>query len=201
MGLATSAGLNAYIPLLAIGLLGRYTDLINPPSGWDWLTNGWLLGALAVLLAIEMVADKIPVVDHINDVIQTAVRPTSGGLVFGAASSSQTLTVNDPSKFFSQHQWVPIAVGVVISFAVHLMKATARPIINATTVGFGGPIASVIEDVAAVAFSAAAIILPAIVLIFAVLLVLLFWRLLRRRRQRRAAAALAGSQPGVARGR
>ena len=40
IGLSASAGLNAYIPLLAIGLLGRYSDLIELPSGWAWLTNG-----------------------------------------------------------------------------------------------------------------------------------------------------------------
>ena len=28
-GLSASAGLNAYIPLLLVGLLARYTDLIN----------------------------------------------------------------------------------------------------------------------------------------------------------------------------
>ncbi len=41
---------------------------------------------LAVLLAVEMVADKVPVVDHVNDVVQTVVRPTAGGLAFGAGS-------------------------------------------------------------------------------------------------------------------
>ncbi len=60
IGLATSAGLNAYIPLLMIGLLGRFTDLITLPGPWQWLENGWVLGVLAVLLAIEFVADKIP---------------------------------------------------------------------------------------------------------------------------------------------
>lgn len=76
-GLAASAGLNAYIPLLILGLLGRYTDLIDLPSGWTWLGNGWVILIMAVLLAVEMVADKVPVVDHINDMVQTVVRPTA----------------------------------------------------------------------------------------------------------------------------
>src|SRR5215475_8205114 len=96
IGLATSAGLNAYIPLLMIALLDRYTNVINLPSGWQWLSNGWMIGILAVLLVIEMVADKIPVVDHLNDVVQTVIRPTAGGLAFGATSSASTLNVNDP---------------------------------------------------------------------------------------------------------
>jgi hypothetical protein len=39
-GLATAAGLNAYIPLLAVGLLGRFTDLITLPHTWSWLEDG-----------------------------------------------------------------------------------------------------------------------------------------------------------------
>ena len=83
-GLATAAGLNAYIPLLAMGLLGRFTHLITLPPGWAWLENGWVIGIVAVLLLVEIVADKIPALDSINDTVQTFVRPTAGGIVFGS---------------------------------------------------------------------------------------------------------------------
>ena len=39
-GLAASAGLNAYIPLVIMGVLARYTDSIGLPNGWQWLSNG-----------------------------------------------------------------------------------------------------------------------------------------------------------------
>src|SRR3954452_371490 len=146
LGLATSAGLNAYIPLLAIGLLARYTDLITLPPTWAWLENGWVVVILAILLCIEFVADKVPLIDHANDVIQTFVRPSAGGLAFGAASGSQTVMVKNPGQFFSGHQWVPIVLGVLISLTVHGAKATARPVVNTATVGFGTPIVSSIED-------------------------------------------------------
>jgi hypothetical protein len=187
VGLATSAGLNAYIPLLAIGLLARYSDLINPPSGWQWLENGWVIAILAVLLAIEFVADKIPLVDHANDVIQTVVRPTSGGLVFGAASGSQTVTVTNPSTFFTSHQWVPIAMGILISFTVHGMKSAARPVINTTTAGFGAPVASTAEDITSVIMSVVAIILPILVGVLVIALIAVFWWLMTKRKKRRAA--------------
>ena len=136
-GLAASAGLNAYIPLLLIGLLGRYTGLIDLPHGWNWLSNGWVLLILGVLLAVEVVADKVPAVDSINDLLQTAVRPTAGGLAFGAGSSSKTVTVSDPGSFFTSRQWVPIVAGIVIALVIHIGKASARPVINTATVGFG----------------------------------------------------------------
>ncbi|TDB70169.1 DUF4126 domain-containing protein [Micromonospora sp. KC723] len=190
-GLAASAGLNAYIPLLTMGLLARYTDLVDLPGGWQWLGNGWVLAILAVLLAVEVVADKVPVVDHVNDVVQTVVRPTAGGLAFGAGASSETVTVSDPGSFFSSNQWVPVVAGVVIALGVHLLKSAARPVVNATTAGVGAPVASTAEDATSVLMSLVAIILPVLVLVFLVgLLVFLFWFLRRRadrRRERRAA--------------
>ncbi|MBB2993485.1 hypothetical protein FHR72_004995 [Mycolicibacterium iranicum] len=62
-GLATAAGLNAYIPLLALGLLARFTDLVSLPAGWVWLENGWVMAIVAALLLIEVVADKVPALD------------------------------------------------------------------------------------------------------------------------------------------
>ncbi|MGC4809986.1 DUF4126 domain-containing protein [Micromonospora sp. DT228] len=194
-GLAASAGLNAYIPLLALGLLGRYTDLIDLPSGWTWLGNGWVIVILAVLLAVEMVADKVPVVDHINDVVQTVVRPTAGGLAFGAGSSSETVTVSDPGSFFSSHQWVPVVTGVLLALGVHLLKSAARPVINASTAGFGAPVASTAEDATSVVVSLVAIILPVLVLAFLLgLVAFVYWFLRRRsaRRREREAARAAG---------
>jgi Domain of unknown function (DUF4126) len=196
IGLATSAGLNAYIPLLIIGLLGRFTDLITLPGPWHWLSNGWVLAILTVLLAVEFVADKIPLVDHANDVIQTVVRPTAGGLAFGAASSSQTVTVSSPAEFFTSHQWVPIVSGMVISFVIHSMKSAARPVINATTAGFGAPVASTAEDFFSIAMSLVAIIFPVLVIVFLIAIVWIFVAL-RRRRKRRKAEKLARKEAAL----
>jgi len=184
-GLAASAGLNAYIPLLTMGLLARFSDLIDLPTGWQWLANGWVMVILALLLAVEVVADKVPVVDHVNDVVQTVVRPTAGGLAFGAGSSSETVTVTDPGAFFGSHQWVPIAAGVVIALTVHGVKAASRPVINATTAGVGAPVASTAEDFSSVALSVVAIVLPVLVLVGLVVLIFAGIWVFRRRRQRR----------------
>ncbi|MEO3923718.1 DUF4126 domain-containing protein [Micromonosporaceae bacterium B7E4] len=185
-GLAASAGLNAYIPLLTMGLLARYTDVVNLPGGWQWISNGWVLAILVVLLAIEVVADKVPVVDHLNDVVQTVVRPTAGGLAFGAGSGAETVTVSDPGEFFGSHQWVPVVIGVLIALGVHGVKAAARPVINAGTAGFGAPVASTAEDATSVLFSLSAILLPVLVLLFLLVVPLSVIWVVRRRRRRRA---------------
>jgi hypothetical protein len=184
-GLAASAGLNAYIPLVIMGLLARYTNAIALPSGWQWLSNGWVLIILFLLLAIEVVADKVPVVDHVNDVVQTVVRPASGGIVFGAGSSSQTATVTDPASFFGSHQWIPIAAGVLIALCVHGVKAAARPVVNATTAGVGAPVASTAEDIGSAVTSLVAILLPILVLVALIGLIIGAVWVFRRRRKGR----------------
>jgi hypothetical protein len=195
-GLAASAGLNAYIPLLAIGLLARYTDLIHPSSSWHWLSNGWVLLILAILLAIEVVADKIPLVDHANDVLHTIIRPTAGGMAFGAASQSQTITVADPGRFFTSHQWIPVAAGVLIALCVHGTKATARPVVNVSTAGLGAPVVSTIEDIISTVMSLVAIVMPFLILFFLAAFVWFFiW--VRRRRRRRKAEKLARTLGGA----
>ena len=118
-GLASAAGLNAYIPLLSMGLLGRFTNVIHLPPGWSWLENGWVIGIVAVLLLVEIVADKVPALDSVNDTIQTFVRPTSGGIVFGSGTAAQTAAVADPAEFARTGQWVPIVIGVVTALVVH----------------------------------------------------------------------------------
>jgi LPXTG-motif cell wall-anchored protein len=184
-GLAASAGLNAYIPLLVMGLLSRFTGAVDLPHDWQWLGNGWVLAILTGLLAIEVVADKVPLVDHVNDVVQTVVRPTAGGIVFGAGSSAQTATVTDPGAFFGSHRWVPIAAGVLIALCVHGVKAASRPVINATTAGFGAPVASTAEDVTSVVMSLLAILVPILVLLGLVLMISSAVWVIRRRRQRK----------------
>lgn len=185
-GLAAAAGMNAYIPMLAVGLANRFfPDAMALPDGWAWLSNWWVLGIIAVLLVVEIVADKIPAVDSVNDVIQTIVRPTAGGLVFGSSSTASTVAVTDPAEFFASNQWVPIVVGAVIALTVHLGKTGLRPVANVATAGTAAPVLSTIEDVGAVGMSLLAIVAPLLVLLALVLLLLLGISL-RRTAKRRA---------------
>lgn len=180
-GLAVAAGLNAYIPLLVLGLAGRFLDFIDLPAAWAWLENPWVLGILAVLLVIEIIADKIPVVDSINDWIQTIVRPVSGGIAFGTGSASGTAVVTDPAAFFTSGSWVPIAIGVLLALGTHAAKMAARPVINAATVGTAAPIVSTAEDVSSVTLSLFALLIPILVLVALAGLIVAIVLIFRRR--------------------
>ena len=186
-GLAAAAGLNAYIPLLLLGLAGRFVEVVQLPGGWTWLENEWVLGILAVLLVIEIVADKIPAVDSVNDWIQTVVRPASGGIVFGGGSASETAAVPDPTALFDNEQWVPVVIGVVIALIVHLAKTLLRPVLNTLTFGLAAPIVSSVEDAGSVVLSLFAIVVPVLVVVALAGLVVAAVLVLRRAQRRKAA--------------
>ncbi len=173
-GLSASAGLNAYIPLLIVGVLAHYTNLIHLTSPWDLLANPWILILLGILLIIEMLADKVPVVNHINDLIQTIVRPAAGAIAF-AASTDVVHGINPV---------LAMACGLLVAGSVHLAKsAVVRPVVTATTAGAGNVPVSIAEDVTSTIVSFLSVLVPVVVgIIVVIVILLLLWWLSRRRR-------------------
>jgi len=115
-GLSTSAGLNAYIPLLVVALLARFTPLVTLNEPWDALSSWWVIGTLAVLLVVEILVDKIPAVDTVNDVVQTFIRPAAGAILFAATTNAIGL-----------HPVLAAICGVILAGGVHVVKAGGRP--------------------------------------------------------------------------
>jgi hypothetical protein len=183
MGLSAAAGLNAYIPFLVVALVARFTDYIVLPSGYEWIESSWAIGIGAALLLAEVVLDKIPAVDTINDTIQTFIRPSMGGLIFAATTAAAKL---DSSTWMQENPWVSVVLGVLISGLVHTGKMAARPVINMGTVGTGAPVVSTVEDVSSLSLSLIALIAPLLVIVALALLAwVLIWMWLRVRRWRR----------------
>ena len=164
-GLSASAGLNAYIPLLVVALMTRFTDLIelNPP--YDTLTSWWIIGLLVFLSLIEFLVDKFPVINHINDfIVQSFVRPAAGAIVFAAS----THVIEDV------HPILALALGLLVAGGVHTVKTVAvRPAVSAATGGIGDVPVSVAEDVTSTTLSVLSIVVPAAV--FSLLVLLCTW--------------------------
>lgn len=174
-GLSTAAGLNAYLPLLTVGLLARYTELIHLNRPFDALENPVVLLVIAVLALLDFIGDKIPAVDHVLHAVGLVVAPIAGAILFMATSSGAG----------SVSPILAAICGVIVAGATHSARATARPLATATTAGVANPVISFIEDVSSLVLSVLAIIVPVLafllVLLFAFLMVLLIRRLLRRR--------------------
>lgn len=175
-GLSASAGLNAYIPLLLVGLLARYTNMINLNQPWDTLANPWIILLLCVLVLIEMLADKVPAVNHINDLIQTLIRPTAGAIAF--AASANVITEVSPV--------LAMAAGLLIAGTVHVAKAGAlRPAVTATTGGAGNIPVSIAEDIVSTVVSFLAIALPVLIGTLMIILAafIMYWLYRRTNRE------------------
>jgi len=170
-GLSASAGLNAYIPLLVVALLGRFTDLIQLSKPWDALTSWWIIGLLVVLSIIEFFADKIPAVNHINDAIQTFIRPAAGAILF--AANAKVLT--------EIHPVLSIGAGLLVAGGVHAIKAAAvRPAVTATTGGAGNIPVSILEDLISTVLSILSVVVPVIIATILIMvtawIIWLMWR-------------------------
>lgn len=185
MGLSAAAGLNAYIPFLIMALLARFTDIVNLPTGWEWMESWWAIGVGTVLLLTEVTLDKVPAVDSVNDAVQTFIRPGMGVLMGAAAISANEI---EGSSFMQENPWIGVVLGIVVAGLVHSGKAAARPVVNAGTAGIGAPVVSTMEDGASVTIALVAVFLPVlVVLILAVLawMLWLVWRSWSRLRRRR----------------
>ncbi len=171
-GLSASAGLNAYIPLLIVALVARFTNLIQLTKPWDALTSWWVIGLLVVLSIVEFFADKIPAVNHVNDAIQTFIRPAAGAILFAASAKVVT----------NVHPILSLALGLLVAGGIHTVKSVAvRPAVTATTAGVGNVPVSILEDLVSTVVSILSVVVPVIIACLLVLLTAwIIWRLLRR---------------------
>jgi len=177
-GLASSAGLNAYIPLLLVALAARFPSgdpLLRLAEPYDVMGSWWAIGLLAVLLFIEMTVDKIPAVDTLNDAIQTFIRPAAGAVLFAANANVVT----------DIHPLLALGAGLFVAGGVHAAKGTVRPLVTATTAGTGNWFISLVEDIVAFFMSLLAIVLPILAGIAFLALVVFIVVVYRRRKKRR----------------
>ncbi|HJO05165.1 MAG TPA: DUF4126 domain-containing protein [Acidobacteriota bacterium] len=173
VGLAASAGLRAFLPLLVVGLAARF-DVIALSARFEWMASTAALTVFALAVAIEMLGDKFPVVDHLLDTAGTFARPIAGALV-----AASPLTALDPLTGLV----VGLVLGGSIAGSVHAAKAGARLVSSGTTAGVANPLLSMTEDVVSLWGAVLSIFVP--ILTFTVAVGLLYFvvhRLGSRRR-------------------
>jgi hypothetical protein len=182
-GISAPAGLNAYLPLLIVGVVSRFTGLITLAEPFDILANEWVLGALGLLSAVEIAVDKIPGADHVNDAISTFIRPAAGAVLFASTSN----VISDV------HPALAAVCGLLVAGGVHAAKTTFRPVVTTMSAGIGNPVVSTIENVLTVVATIAAILAPILVAVgfvaFLVVAVLVGRKLLSSRRSATRAPA------------
>lgn len=176
IALAASAGLRAWLPLLATGFLAR-AGVVQLGDSFAFLQSTPALVVFGVATIIEVLGDKVPGVDHALDVVSTVLRPAAGALL----TASVMWQVDDP--LFATG--LGIVLGAPIAAAPHLVKSSVRVASTATTGGLANPVVSLLEDLASALMIVLAILVPilAVALLVVVAGLVVRWARNRKRPQ------------------
>ena len=181
VAVAASCGLRAFLPLLALGLASR-AGLIELRGSAQWMSGDLALIALGVATAVEIAADKIPVVDHALDSVATVLRPAAAWLGSFAVLSGW------------HAPWAQLAALVLgaMALSVHGLKASLRLGSTVTTAGAANPLLSLLDD--AVALTLIAVAVFAAVAVLAAIPAFVW---LRSRRRATATPLATGAGPAA----
>lgn len=164
IGLAASAGLRAFLPLLVVGIAGR-VGWVPLSDHFAWLSDWPALTVLAVAVLTEVLSDKVPAVDHFLDLIQVFVKPVAGTILVASV-------VTELSPL--QTTVLALILGSGTAGTVHVVKAKTRLVSTVSTAGVANPVLSVAEDTASLAGAVLSLIVPPVVvlvLVFSLLFV------------------------------
>ncbi len=121
LGAAFASGLNLYATVAALGILGR-SGWAHLPPPLEILTHPWVIGVALALYVVEFIADKVPYVDSVWDVIHTFIRPPAAAVIaYGALANVG-----------EEWRWVAALLAGTVALASHGTKASARAAANAS---------------------------------------------------------------------
>lgn len=189
LGSAWTSGINLYATVSVLGLLQKF-GATKLPGGLDVLDNWWIIGFAGGLYLIEFVADKIPYVDSVWDVVHTFIRVPAGAIVAYAATNQLDASITIPAAL----------AGGSLAFASHGTKTAARVTANLSPEPVSNWTLSLVEDVIAFAGTLLAVFAPFIIagvlIIFVLAFIWLFPKIVRRlaRMFRAVGAFLSGKE-------
>ena len=176
LGVSAPAGFNAYLALLLVGI-GDRVNWITLGAPYDILSSVPALILLTALVTVEIVVDKVPALDSLNDLVGAFVRPATGAVLFAGTND----VITDTNLLLS------LLLGGAAAGSLHALKAGTRPVWTATTGGLANPVVSVFEDLIAGATVVMAMLAPVLaILTLTVVLLVAIYFILRLRRGLRA---------------
>jgi hypothetical protein len=175
--LAATVGLRTFLPLFAAGLLARF-GYVDLGDSFEWMAKTPALIVFGSAVVFEVLADKVPGLDHALHVVESFVKPVAGTLI--AASLFTNL---DPT--------MAVVLGLIgggtIAGAVHVAKGTTRAASTALTGGLGNPFLSFLDDILAVGGIVIAILAPIVAALIVIVVTIGGIRLILRSRRRASA--------------
>jgi Domain of unknown function (DUF4126) len=135
LGAGWASGLNVYAAVLVLGI-GQRLGLVALPHDLQVLASSWVLAVAALLFALNFLADKIPFIDSLNDLLHTVVRIPAGALLaFGAADQTGP-----------EVAVIAALLGGTLAAGSHIAKTGARAVINTSPEPFSNIAASFATD-------------------------------------------------------
>lgn len=172
IALAAATGLRAFLPLFVLSLAAR-ADLVQLSPSFDWIESMPALIALGVAVVLEILSDKIPVVDNVLDQIGGYIKPVAA-------------TVLASSLFTSMDPLFAIVLGLIAgaapAAAVHSAKSAIRLGSTAFTFGSGNFFLSILDDLFSFLGSIIAVLAPFLAAALAIFLIAIIWRMRKIRR-------------------
>jgi uncharacterized membrane protein len=133
--LTTTAGLRGFLTLL-VASIAVHLGWIHPSATFAWLGSDVATIVLAVFAVLEILADKIPVVDHAMQTVYFVARPVAAAILVGA-----TVHPANTAELYAM-----MAAGGINALIVHGSASTARVASTVSTAGLGNTALSFVED-------------------------------------------------------
>ena len=169
--LAATTGLRAFLPLFAAAASAR-AGMVQLGPSFAWLSSDPALIVFGSAVVFEILADKVPVLDHALDAGGVFVKPAAATLL-----TASMFTSMDPVMA----SVLGLVAGGATAGGVHLVKAKTRVASTAFTAGIANPVLSLAEDVIAVIGVALAMVIPVFVAVAVIaFLMIATWLLIRR---------------------
>lgn len=163
LGSAWTSGINLYATVAVLGSLQKF-GLAKLPGGLDVLDNWWIIGVAAALYIVEFVADKVPYVDSVWDVVHTFIRVPAGAAVAYAATTGDGATINV----------IATLLGGGFALSSHGTKAALRAGANLSPEPVSNWVLSIVEDIIAFVGSLLAVFAPVVIAVVLIIFALFF---------------------------
>jgi hypothetical protein len=170
VGLASVAGVRAFIPLLLVGLFSRL-GIFDLPGPLSFLDDWAVLGVLLALAVLVSVLDKVVSLEAVVNWVQTPVRVAAGAVLFSAALGAGLAASAIPE----------LVIGGSIAGVVSVLKTVLRPRAKVSAAGVSNSFLSTTEDLLGFVGGAIAVFVPFVSLLLVAFLLFFFYRIRRRR--------------------
>lgn len=187
VALSTAVGLRPFA-ILAISAVLVHFHILHPSHTFAWMGSDGVAGAFIFLALLEVIGDKIPVVDHVLQLTHLPIAPIAAALVAGTAI---------PNAGSNHAAWAAMAFAGVNALGVRTASSGLRYASSAFTLGIANPVISLIEDLIAIALVLIAFVLPFVAIVIglacmyaAILVVRAGGGVVGRMRRRKAAVSV-----------